>query len=116
MWKKFLVSASLISLTIYFCSPTSANDNSNRICTKTQGSSVSLRTGPGTNYSRGLVEVGSGGDAVNNYFRQRNYTVSDGEQISIFSSTRGTDGRTWHRVGTNQWVAWVRSDFVCRRS
>ena len=114
MWKKFLVGVSSIALTISPFLPVSANDDSNRICTRTRGSSVSLRTGPGTNYPKGLVEVGSGGEAVNNYFRQRNHTVSDGEQVSIFSSTRGADGRTWHRVGTNQWVAWVRSDFVCR--
>lgn len=112
MWKKFLIGSSLIVSTISF--PISASANSSRICTQTRASSVSLRTGPGTNYARGLVEVGSGRDAVNNYFRQRNYTIPDEEQVSIFSSTRGTDKRTWHRVGTNQWVAWVRSDFVCR--
>lgn len=73
MWKKFLIGSSLIISTISF--PRSASANSSRICTQTRGSSVSLRTGPGTNYARGLVEVGSGGDAVNNYFRQRNYTI-----------------------------------------
>lgn len=115
MWKKFLVNISLIALTISPFLPASANDNSSRICTRTRDSSVSLRTGPGTNYPRGLVMVGSGGKAVDNYFRQRNYIVSDGEQVSISSSTRVADGRTWHRVGTNQWVAWVRSDFVCQQ-
>jgi len=86
----------------------------NQICTRTRGSSVILRTGSGTNYSRGLVKVGSGGSAVNDYFRQRNYTITDGEQVSIFSSIRGADGLTWYQVGTNQWVAWVNADFVCQ--
>ncbi|HEY9638675.1 MAG TPA: hypothetical protein V6D14_35155 [Coleofasciculaceae cyanobacterium] len=113
MWRRLLISFSLISSTIFI--PLSASADSSRICTRTQGSSVVLRTGPGTSYPRGLVAVGSGGKAVNNYFQQRNYTISSGEQVSIFSTTRGTDGRTWYRAGTNQWVAWVRSDFVCRQ-
>lgn len=43
-------------------------------------------------------------------------TVEEGEEVSVFSKTHGTDGRVWHEIGTNQWVAWVRSDFVCQSS
>jgi len=52
------------------------------ICTREQGSSVSIRTGPGANYPKGLVMVGSGGQAVANYFENRNYTVPDGELLA----------------------------------
>lgn len=85
-----------------------------RICTRDPGSNVTLRTGPGIDHPKGLVQVGSGGARVDNYFQQRNYTVEDGEEVSVFSKTHGTDGRVWYEIGTNQWVAWVRSDFVCQ--
>lgn len=88
----------------------------NRICTRTPGSSVVLRTGPGTNYPRGLLEVGSGGAAVVDYFEQRNYTIPDGEQVFILDSVQGTDEYTWYEVSTNQWTAWVRADFICPAS
>jgi len=58
----------------------------NRICTRTPRSSVVLRTGPGTSYPRELLEVGSGGAAVVDYFEQRNYTASGGEQVFILGS------------------------------
>jgi hypothetical protein len=83
-----------------------------RICTRDPDSNVTLRTGSGIDHPMGLVQVGSGGVRIDNYFRQRNYTVEDGEEVSIFSKTHGTDGRVWYEIGTNQWVAWVRSDFV----
>jgi hypothetical protein len=92
-----------------------ANAASNQVCTKTKGSSVALRTGAGGSFPRGLVMVGSGGKAVDQFFRKKNYTIADGEQVSVFSSSRGADGRTWRKVGTNQWVAWVREDFICQR-
>lgn len=85
------------------------------ICTRTQGSSINLRKGPGSNFPKGLTMVGSGGERVENYFRQRNYTIPDGEQVSIFSRTRGNDEYVWYKIGTNQWSAWVRSDFVCSK-
>lgn len=111
--KKLLTCSALAVAVVLF--PLSANADSGRICTQKQGSSVNLRTGSGTNYPRGLVQVGSGGVRVNNYFRERNYTVPHGEQVSIFRRTRGTDGYIWYELGTNQWVGWVRSDFVCQR-
>jgi len=85
-----------------------------RICTRDPGSNVTLRTRPGIAHPRGLVQVGSGGARVDNYFQQRNYTFEKGEEVSVFSKTHGTDGRVRYEIGTNQWVAWVRSDFVCQ--
>jgi hypothetical protein len=64
-----------------------------RICTRDPDSNVTLRTGPGIDHPMGLVQVGSGGVKIDNYFRQRNYTVEDGEEVSVFSKTHGTDGR-----------------------
>lgn len=29
-------------------------------------------------------------------------------------SVNSVQGELWYKVGTNQWVAWVRADFVCR--
>ena len=92
-----------------------ANAATNQICTRTMGSSVALRTGAGSKFARGLVMVGSGGKAVDQFFRKKNYTIANGEQVSVFFSSRGADGRIWRKVGTNQWVAWVREDFVCQR-
>jgi hypothetical protein len=94
--------------------PISARADLDRICTRQPNSRVTLRQGPGVDYERGLVEVGSGGEAVYRSFEAVNFTVLDREEISVFSMTHGTDGRIWYKVGTNQWVAWVRSDFVCR--
>lgn len=109
--KNLLISSILIAVVAF---PLKARADGDRICTRTSGSSVTLRTGPGTDYPPGLLEVGSGGAAVDRFFRQRHYTIADGEQISVFSSTYGSDGRVWLRVGTNQWVAWARADFVCQ--
>ncbi|ERN42632.1 hypothetical protein KR51_00006610 [Rubidibacter lacunae KORDI 51-2] len=114
MWKKFLVSINSIIFVVSSFLPAIAGDYSNLICTRTRGSSVNLRTGPGINYPKGLIQVGSGGERVVARFEQRNYTVSDGELITVFSSSPAADGSTWLKIGTNQWVAWVRSDFVCR--
>lgn len=108
--KKLLACFVLLVVVVF---PISAYADLERVCSRGRNR-VNLRTGPGRSYPQGLVEVGSGGVAVDNYFRQRNYTISNGEQVSIFDNTRGTDGYTWYKVGTNQWVAWVRSDFVCR--
>jgi len=109
---KKLLSCVVLAFTIFF--PLRASAESARICTREPSANVTLRTGPGINHPRGLVQVGSGGSRVDNYFRQRNYTVQDGEQVSVYSRTDGTDGKVWYEIGTNQWVAWVRSDFVCR--
>lgn len=95
--------------------PAEAQAVSHEICTREPGSWVALREGPGTNYSRGLVQVGSGGEGVVQYFESRNYTVPDGEVIGVFNSIEDTNGDVWHEVGTNQWLAWVRFDFVCDR-
>ncbi|MBD1842633.1 hypothetical protein H6F89_04250 [Cyanobacteria bacterium FACHB-63] len=108
----FLV-ASLIVSTLLLPLNATAIPAPHRICTRTPGSRVTVRTGPGTNHAPGLVMVGSGGKKVDDFFRRNNYTVADGEQVSVFSSARGTDGQTWKKVGTNQWVAWVRGDFAC---
>lgn len=112
--KNLLISSSFIFF-ILSC-PGYAEADLSRICTPTGDSNVVLRKGPGINYSRGLASVGSGGPKVDRYFRQRNYTISAGEPVSVFSSIRDREGRMWHQVGTNQWTAWVRSDFVCRHS
>lgn len=112
--KKILVYSALVVAVVFF--PLSANAGSYRTCTRDEAKSVSLRTGPGTKYPKGLVQVGSGGAAIDNYFRQINYKVPVGEQVSIFAKTRDTNGFIWYEIGTNQWVAWVRSDFVCQGS
>lgn len=109
---KKLLSCIVLTTTILF--PISASAESGRICTREPGSRVTLREKPGTDQPRGLVQVGSGGIAVYNSFKKTNFTAEDGVQVSIFSTTRGTDGKVWHKVGTNQWVAWVHSDFVCQ--
>lgn len=84
-----------------------------RICTRDPGSRVTLREGAGTNHSRGLVEVGSGGAAVYNWFQQQNFTAQDDTEVSVFSSAQSLDRQMWYLVGDNQWTAWVRADFVC---
>lgn len=109
---KKLLSYIILVVMIFF--PLRASAQPARICTRDPGAKVTLRTGPGIDHPRGLVEVGSGGAAVDNYFRQHNYTVEDEEEVSVFSKTHGTDGRVWYVVGTNQWAAWIRSDFVCQ--
>lgn len=116
MWKSLFLSFSLVVSTVSPPLSVHANPDLRQICTRTPGARVVLRKGPGTNYARGLVMVGSGGRAINDYFQRLNYTISGGEEVSVFSNARGTDDRTWYRVGTNQWVAWVRSDFVCSKS
>jgi hypothetical protein len=108
----FLV-ASLIVLTLFLPLNATALLTPHRICTRTPGSRVTVRKGPGTSYAPGLVMVGSGGKKVDDFFRRNNYTIADKEQVSVFSSARGTDGQIWKKVGTNQWVAWVRGDFAC---
>ncbi len=110
-----LLSLSTVVITVIF-SPLSARAELSRICTREPGTTVTLRKAPGSNYSKGLVQVGSGGNYVNNYFKQRNYTLPDREEVSSFRSRLGRDGYSWSLVGTNQWQGWVRSDFVCRRS
>jgi hypothetical protein len=106
-----LVICSVIS---FLSVPLAAEAFDARVCTREPGSRVVLREGPGIDYQRGLVAVGSGGTMVLNSFQEQGFAVRDGEEISIFSYTHGTDGRIWYQVGNNQWVAWVRSDFVCR--
>lgn len=109
--KKLISCICLFSTILLFPISTKAEHT----CAKSQGSTINLRKGPGTNYPKGLVTVGSGGAGVENYFRQRKYTIPSGEQVSVFSNSRGTDGRRWYEIGTNQWVAWVRSDFICSK-
>lgn len=88
-----------------------------RICTRDSGSRVNLRTGPGTNYGLGLEQVGSGGMAVVNAFSTRGYSLAQddelGQQIERFRVVENSRGESWSLVGTNQWTAWVRSDFIC---
>ena len=104
-----LVSVSVLVMTVIFFPLTAKAEV---ICS--QGGAT-LRKGPGTNYSKGLVVVGSGGSQVNNYFKKRGYTVPNGEQVFTSQQRQGKDdGKTWYLVGTNQWNAWVRSDFVCQ--
>ena len=112
--RKLLSLSTVVIAVIFF--PLSAKAELNRICTRQPGATVTLRKAPGSKYPKGLVQVGSGGQKVENYFRQRNYTLPDGEEVSSFTSRRSRDGYSWSLVGTNQWQAWVRSDFVCRRS
>ena len=83
------------------------------VCTREPNGRVNLRTGPGANFDVGLVEVGSGGLAVFQYFEQRNFTISHGEEFASYTTVENEDGQQWSKVGTNQWVAWVRSDFLC---
>ena len=83
------------------------------ICTCDEGSHVVLRTGAGTEFDRGLVLVGSGGARISSYFSARNFTVPSGEAIEVFDVRNNGAGESWAKVGTNQWVAWVRGDFVC---
>lgn len=92
----------------------SLSAESARICTRERGARVTVRQGPGTDYERGLEMVGSGGATIVERFRRDNFTVADREEITVFTMTHGTDGLIWYKVGTNQWVGWVRSDFVCR--
>lgn len=113
MWRSLFLGTSLIVSTLSLPLNATANPDVSRICTRTPGTRVTIRKGAGTNHAPGLVMVGSGGKKVDDFFRRNNYTVADGEQISVFSSAPGTDGQTWKKVGTNQWVAWVRGDFVC---
>lgn len=83
------------------------------VCTRDANGRVNLRTGPGTSFDVGLVQVGSGGSGIVQYFEQRNFTISHGENFFEFSTVENEDGQQWSKVGTNQWVAWVRSDFLC---
>ncbi|MEM7712445.1 MAG: hypothetical protein AAF349_02535 [Cyanobacteria bacterium P01_A01_bin.68] len=88
-----------------------------KICTRQPGSSVNLRKGPGTKFEKGLAQVGSGGESVDDYWRKRGYTIQDGYKLTyVAKEKKGKDGRIWYEVGTNQWSAWVRSDFVCGKS
>jgi hypothetical protein len=87
------------------------------ICTRDPGSRVNLRTGPGTNYAIGLEQVGSGGIAVDNAFRQLGYSLSSSDLYAQgfqqYDVVKNEKGEFWSSIGTNQWNAWVRSDFVC---
>jgi hypothetical protein len=77
------------------------------ICTQEKGSRVNLRIGPGTHFSKGVIR----GDSE--WLQKMNYTTKDGARIEIYSKTRGEQGYFWYLVGQS-WVAWVRSDMVCR--
>jgi hypothetical protein len=87
--------------------------NRHYVCTCDEGSSIVLRTGAGSDFDRGLVLVGSGGPRISDYFSARNFTVPRGEAIEVFDVRNNAAGERWAKVGTNQWVAWVRGDFVC---
>ena len=92
--------------------------NNYEICTSSGSGAVNVREGPGTNYPKGLVQVGSGGNAIDESFRNRNYTLKDGSSSFTIFSVRVEEGSgraTWANIGNNQWEAWVRSDFVCRK-
>jgi hypothetical protein len=88
-----------------------------QICTRKPGSRVNLRTGPSTSFAVGLEQVGSGGRAVDNTFRELGYSLAQGDvlgdQIDQYQVVQNSQGESWSLVGTNQWVAWVRSDFIC---
>ena len=111
--KKLLLGLTLISTLVSV--PLTARADTSYICTRDRNSSVNLRTGPGTHHPKGLAEVGSGGQQVFQFFESRGFTVPSGEVVTVFESTRTRSGDLWHKVGTNQWVAWVRADFVCQR-
>lgn len=73
-----------------------------KICTREPGSSVSLRKGPGTEFEKGLVQVGSGGKGVDDYFRERGYTIQDGsELIYVSEEKKGKDGHNQFQHPTN---------------
>ena len=111
--KRWITHLVIVTSTIFF--HLSVHAEMARICTRSPGSRVNIREGPGDEYPKGLVQVGSGGASVVEFFEEHNFTVSDREKISVYSRTHGTDGYVWYKLGTNQWVAWVRSDFVCRK-
>ena len=87
------------------------------ICTRESGSRVNLRTSPGTHYSIGLEQVGSGGRAVDDSFRELGYSLSSddlhAQEFDRYRVVQNAKGESWSLIGTNQWTAWVRSDFVC---
>lgn len=113
MWRSLLIGFIFFISTFWFPLSATASADLDHICTRTPGSSVTLRKGPGTSFAPGLIMVGSGGKKVDDFFRGNGYTIADGEQVRVSSSERDTDGQIWKKVGTNQWVAFVRGDFVC---
>lgn len=87
------------------------------ICTRQPGARVNLRTGPGINHAVGLEQVGSSGRAVVDAFRERGYALAQGDElgqrIDQYRVVQNSRGESWSLVGTNQWNAWVGSDFIC---
>jgi uncharacterized protein YraI len=65
-----------------------------KVCTTHQGSSLSIRSGPGKNY-RVLKQV------------------SSGTGLSFNGSQYGKDGFQWLRTSTNGRQGWVRADYIC---
>ncbi|MGK7889458.1 MAG: hypothetical protein AB4042_08990 [Leptolyngbyaceae cyanobacterium] len=101
--KRLIVGMAIATSIIFF--PLKAYADMAQICTREPGSRVNLREGPGAEYPKGLMQVGSGGIGIIRHFEAEDYTVPDGEFISVFSSEYGEDNSLWHQVGTNQWVA-----------
>ncbi|BAY10350.1 SH3 domain-containing protein [Calothrix sp. NIES-2098] len=64
------------------------------VCTNDVGGTLTLRTGPGTDY-RSIRQIPAG----------RNLTVID--------STTSSDGFEWLKVVYRNRQGWVRSDYVC---
>jgi hypothetical protein len=114
MKHKFFASCLVLFGFLFFISSSLANDAyPYTVCTRDENGRVNLRTGPGTEFEVGLVDVGSGGLAVIRHFEQRNFTISHREKFTVYSTAENEHGEQWYKVGTNQWIAWIRSDFVC---
>ncbi|MBD2357478.1 SH3 domain-containing protein [Tolypothrix sp. FACHB-123] len=64
------------------------------VCTNDVGGTLTLRTGPGTNYKK---------------IRQ----IPAGNKITVIGYTTGSDGFEWFRVNFRKKEGWVRSDYVC---
>ncbi len=86
------------------------------ICTRTGTGRVNIRKGPGINHPKGLEQVGSGGISVTRYFESNNNSLPSGfSNFTTFVRHRvrpdGSPG--WSKIGNNQWIGWVRNDFLC---
>ena len=76
------------------------------ICTRESGSRVNLRTSPGTHYSIGLEQLGSGGTAVDDSFRELGYSLSSddlhAQEFDRYRVVQNAKGESWSLIGTNQ--------------
>lgn len=65
-----------------------------QVCTSSSGGSLSLRTGPGTNF-------------------YRIKTIPNRHTIALVNGQYGNDGFWWWQVYHNGSQGWVRADYVC---